>query len=222
MFTGIIEAIGSLKNAELRGGDKRLSIDVGDLELESVSLGDSISVNGVCLTVAEFWSKGFVADVSVETLSRTTLGDLALGALLNLERAMLPTTRFNGHLVSGHVDGVGQIIQRKADARSVRFVISAGEHLARYIAEKGSVSLDGISLTVNWVDGGQFGINIVPHTLDKTTLGQARTGHSVNLEVDIIARYLERLLKSESTSPSVNNGVTREVLARFGYLADKE
>jgi len=222
MFTGIIEAIGSLKNAELRGGDKRFSIDVGDLDIESVSLGDSISVNGVCLTVAEFCSKGFVADVSVETLSRTTLGDLAFGAPLNLERAMLPTTRFNGHLVSGHVDGVGQIIKRKADARSVRFVISAEEHLIRYIAEKGSISLDGISLTVNWVDGVQFGINIVPHTLKKTTLGHAGAGHVVNLEVDIIARYLERLVKSESICHSEHNGVTREVLARFGYLADKE
>lgn len=222
MFTGIIEAVGFLKHVELRGGDKRLNIDIGDLDLESASLGDSIAVNGVCLTIAEFWSKGFVADVSVETLSRTTLGDLVFGAPLNLERAMLPTTRFNGHLVSGHVDGVGQILERNTDARSVRFVVSAENYLIRYIAEKGSITLDGISLTVNWVGGTQFGINVVPHTLEKTTLGQAQNGHSVNLEVDIIARYLERLLKSESVSPSENNRVTRDVLARFGYLTDKE
>ena len=221
MFTGIIEAVGSLRSAEKREGDVRLIIDPADLDMTGVSLGESIAVNGVCLTVVALESNGFAADVSVETLSRTTLGAIEPGMQLNLERAMTPTTRLGGHLVSGHVDGIGIIEERHREGRSVRFMILAPAQLTRYIAEKGSICLDGISLTVNAVNNAHFHINIVPHTLEKTTLGSAIVGQRVNLEVDIIARYLERLLLGE---PSVRAGgsITSEFLASNGYLKVKE
>ncbi|AOU97294.1 riboflavin synthase subunit alpha [Acidihalobacter yilgarnensis] len=221
MFTGIIEAVGSLRRVTPRGGDARLVIDVAGLDLTDASVGDSIAVNGVCLTAVELQSGAFAADVSAETLSRSTLGALGVGASLNLELAMRPTTRLGGHLVSGHVDGVGEIVERRADARSVRFVLRAPDRLARYIAEKGSICVDGISLTVNDVDGARFDINIVPHTLEKTTLGQARVGQSVNLEVDVIARYLERLLLGDGAARE-GGAITRELLARHGYLTDTD
>lgn len=217
MFTGIVEAIGSLKSIEKCAGDARLIIDHGDLDLGGTLLGDSIAVNGVCLTVVAFEPDHFAADVSSETLLRTTLGTLGPGARLNLERAMTPTSRLGGHLVSGHVDGVGTILERRNDARSVRFMVRAPDQLARYIAEKGSICVDGISLTVNGVDGGSFDVNIVPHTLRKTTLGEACVGQLVNLEVDIIARYLERLLLGNPTQGEVSS-ITNEFLARHGYL----
>ncbi|OBS08707.1 riboflavin synthase [Acidihalobacter prosperus] len=219
MFTGIIEAVGSLRRIERRGGDARLAIEATGLDLADAALGDSIAVNGVCLTAVAFEAGGFAADVSAETLSRTTLSSLDAGAPVNLELAMRPTTRLGGHLVSGHVDGVGEIVERRTEARSVRFVLRAPERLARYIAEKGSICVDGISLTVNGVDGARFDINIVPHTLEKTTLGRARVGQSVNLEVDVIARYLERLLLGESAARE-GGEITRELLARHGYLTD--
>lgn len=194
MFTGIIEAIGSIVTKEPRGGDVRLHIATGKLDLSEVKLGDSIAVSGVCLTVVALPGDGFWADVSAETLSRTVLGELVSGAAVNLERALTPTTRLGGHLVSGHVDGIGTVIERNPEARSVRFAIEAPAHLARYIAEKGSLCVDGVSLTVNRVDGARFDLNIVPHTLQETTFADYQAGHRVNLEVDIIARYLERLL----------------------------
>lgn len=221
MFTGIIEAVGSLRRVTPRGGDARLVIDVAGLDLTDASVGDSIAVNGVCLTAVELQAGAFAADVSAETLSRSTLGTLDVGASLNLELAMRPTTRLGGHLVSGHVDGVGEIVERRADARSVRFVLRAPDRLARYIAEKGSICVDGISLTVNDVDGARFDINIVPHTLEKTTLGQARVGQSVNLEVDVIVRYLERLLLGDGAARE-GDAITRELLARHGYLTDTD
>lgn len=194
MFTGIIEAVGRIVARESRGGDMRLHIATGKLDLNEVKPGDSIAVSGVCLTVVGLPGDGFWADVSAETLSRSVLGGLGLGKLVNLERALTPSTRLGGHLVSGHVDGVGTVIERTPEARSMRFVIQAPPNLPRYIAEKGSICVDGVSLTVNGVEGAIFALNIVPHTLQETTFAEFEPGRQVNLEVDIIARYLERLL----------------------------
>ena len=194
MFTGIIEAVGHIDAREVRGGDLRLRIDVGSLPFADVALGESIAVSGVCLTVVAFDATSFNADVSNETLARTTLGALGIGASVNLERAMLPTTRFGGHVVAGHVDGVGLVASIAVDARSQRWRFEAPTSLLRYIAEKGSVCVDGVSLTVNDVDARSFGGNLVPHTLANTAFHSLSTGSAVNLEVDLIARYVERLL----------------------------
>ena len=218
MFTGIIQSIGTLTRIERKEGDCRLSIHTGKLPLADVKLGDSIAVSGVCLTVVAFGSDHFVADVSNETLSRTVLGEAKAGSRVNLELALLPTTRLGGHLVSGHVDGVGRVVEKRGDARSVRFVIEVPPPLAKYIAEKGSICVDGISLTVNEVDGARFGINIVPHTLKETTLGETGTGRRVNLEVDILARYLERLLLGEKAA-ECGSGVTVELLKNSGFIS---
>jgi len=220
MFTGIIQAVGKIGRIEPRGGDSRLSVETGALDLRDATLGDSIAVNGVCLTAIEYDGARFAADVSGETLTRTTLGGLKTGSEVNLELALQPTTRLGGHLVSGHVDGVGEIVERRADGRSVRFTVRAPERLARYIAEKGSICIDGISLTVNGVHGAQFDLNIVPHTLEETTLHAARVGQKVNLEVDVIARYLERLLLGDEAAKTDGGGITRELLARQGFLQD--
>ena len=185
---------------EQRGGDLRLHIRTGNLELNDVALGDSIAVNGVCLTVVELPGDGFIADVSIETLNFTTAGLWQTGSPVNLERALTPSTRLGGHLVSGHVDGVGEIIERHQDARSERFRIKAPAELARYIAHKGSISVDGTSLTVNAVLGDEFELNIVPHTLVHTVFGAYQLGTKVNLEVDVIARYLERLLLGDKAA----------------------
>ncbi|APZ44499.1 riboflavin synthase [Acidihalobacter ferrooxydans] len=217
MFTGIIQAVGRVGHIEPRGGDSRLTVEAGALDLRDAALGDSIAVNGVCLTAVGYDGARFAADVSGESLSRTTLGALGAGSPVNLELALQPTTRLGGHLVSGHVDGVGEIVERCADARSVRFVIRAPDRLARYIAEKGSICVDGISLTVNGVDGAQFDINIVPHTLEATTLHTARVGQKVNLEVDVIARYLERLLLGDAAAQAAGGAITRELLERHGF-----
>ncbi|MDX2425972.1 MAG: riboflavin synthase [Cycloclasticus sp.] len=194
MFTGIIQAIGEIKRVEQRQGDVRLTVATHELDLSDAKLGDSIAVNGVCLTAIELTSGQFVADVSNETLSTTTMGHIKAGLAVNLECALQAQTRLGGHLVSGHVDGVGQVLEKKADARSVRFTFSLPAELARYVAQKGSICIDGISLTVNTVDDASFSVNIVPHTLDKTSLGKTHVGDWVNLEVDVIARYLERLM----------------------------
>jgi riboflavin synthase len=196
MFTGIIQSIGRIVAIEPHGGDRRLRIATGKLDLAATKLGDSIAVSGVCLTVVELAADGFWADVSAETLSCTTLADLLVGDAVNLEMALTPSTALGGHLISGHVDGVGTLAERHDDARSVRLRITAPAALARYIAAKGSICVDGVSLTVNAVHGADFELNIVPHTLQETTLGEFAPGRRVNLEVDIIARYLERLLES--------------------------
>lgn len=197
MFTGIIQALGKVVSVEPIGGDVRLHISAG-LDMADVQLGDSIATNGVCLTVAEKTADGYVADVSAETLSLTTIGKWQAGQPVNLELAMLPTTRFGGHIVSGHVDGVGEVIKRYPDARSERFRLCAPDPLARYIAHKGSIAVDGISLTVNRVEGSDFELNIVPHTLANTNMADYQQGTRVNLEVDVVARYLERLLQDDS------------------------
>lgn len=200
MFTGIIEALGQITESHATGGDRRLRIQTGDLPLADVQLGDSIAVNGVCLTVAELLEDGFFADVSVETLQLTTLGALECPAPVNLERSLTPASRMGGHMVSGHVDGVAEVISRHPDGRSERFVLRAPDELARYIARKGSVALDGTSLTINDVRGSEFSINIVPHTLEHTVINDYRPGTRVNIEVDVIARYLERLLQVGSVA----------------------
>jgi len=216
MFTGIIQATGEIRALEMRNGDARLSIAAGGLDMADVALGDSIAVNGVCLTAVAFDSSSFQADVSGETLACTILGDLAIGARVNLEKALTPTTRLGGHLVSGHVDGVGEVLRRWSDARSERFRLRAPAELAKYIAAKGSICVDGISLTVNRVEGAEFELNIVPHTLQETTMGEFAAGRRVNLEVDIIARYLERLLLGgEAAQPG---GVTAALLAEHGFI----
>lgn len=217
MFTGIIEAVGKIEALETRGGDARLCLHTGALEMSNVRHGDSVAVNGVCLTVIEFKSSSFCADVSAETLACTTLGGLRPGDAVNLEKALLASSRLGGHLVSGHVDGVGVVQELESQARSVRLRIQAPAELARYIAAKGSVCMDGVSLTVNRAEGAVFDVNIVPHTAQATTLGAYSAGRRVNLEVDLIARYLERLLLGEGRDEK-SGTVTREFLVQHGFL----
>jgi riboflavin synthase len=202
MFTGIIEAVGRIAVREPRGGDLRLRVDVGALPFSDVTLGESIAVSGVCLTVVEFDPRGFVADVSNETVSRTTLGGLQVGDAVNLERAMLPTTRLGGHFVAGHVDGVGLVASIGCDARSQRWRFEAPAAVLRYVAPKGSICVDGVSLTVNTVDARGFGVNLVPHTIEHTAFLKTATGAAVNLEVDLVARYVERLMAVPVASSS--------------------
>ncbi len=218
MFTGIIEACGTIAAVTPAAGDASLQIQTGGLDLADVQLGDSIAVNGVCLTVVRLSGEGFVADVSAETLSRTTLGQLRAGSRVNLEKALTPSTRLGGHLVSGHVDGVGKVRSMRSDARSTRIDIEAPAALARYIAEKGSITVDGISLTVNEVSGVVFALNIVPHTQQVTTIGQWQVGTVVNLEVDLIARYLERLLLGDKAADASASGIDTAFLAKHGFL----
>ena len=200
MFTGIISAIGDIGNLEERGGDVRLTIRSGNLNLSDVQLGDSIACNGACLTAVELTGEGFVADVSVETLNLTTIGNWKTGSRINMEKAMQATDRFGGHIVSGHVDGIGEVVSLEEDARSWRFRIRAPRDIAKYIAHKGSITVDGTSLTVNIVDGAEFELNIVPHTMKHTVMGDYQVGSKVNLEVDLVARYLERLLLGDKAA----------------------
>ena len=221
MFTGIVEAKGTLAALVPKGTDVSLRLKTGALDLGDVQLGDSIAVNGVCLTVTALPGDGFFADVSGETLSKTSLGQLAPGDPVNLEKALTPTTRLGGHLVFGHVDGVGRVVAMQPDGRSTRIDIEAPAALARYIAQKGSVTVDGISLTVNDVTGAVFSLNIIPHTRDITTIGRWQVGTQVNLEVDIIARYLERLLLGERAADpaaGTGQGITSAFLAEHGFL----
>jgi len=193
MFTGIVQAVGRVRTVEKRGADARLALDAAGLGLDDVAIGDSIAVAGVCLTVVALDASGFAFDVSPETLSRTTLGTLAAGDPVNLEKALRLADRLGGHLVAGHVDGVGKVVAVHDDGAAQRWVFSAPLALARYIAVKGSIAIDGTSLTVNDVDGDTFGITLIPHTLAVTTFGARKAGDAVNLEVDLVARYVERL-----------------------------
>lgn len=217
MFTGIIQAIGTVQSIQPRGGDVRLNIHAGKLGLADVALGDSIAVNGVCLTAVAVVGQGFSADVSRETLALTTLGQWQQGTRVNLEKALTLQTRLGGHLVSGHVDGVGEVLERHEDARSVRLTLRAPAHLAKYIAAKGSITVDGTSLTVNSVDGAVFTLNIVPHTLQETIAADYRSGTRVNLEVDVVARYLERLLLGDKAAQPAG-GITEDLLAAHGFI----
>lgn len=199
MFTGLIEGVGRVLAIEPRGGDARLRIEVGSLPFADVAIGESIAVNGVCLTVVEFDAASFAADASTETLALTTLGELAVDRALNLERAMRPTDRLGGHLVSGHVDGVGRVQQVWPDARAQRWRFLAPAPLLRYIAVKGSICVDGVSLTVNAVDDAGFEVALIPHTVAHTAFSTTNVGDAVNLEVDLVARYVERLLNSRES-----------------------
>lgn len=231
MFTGIIESVGNIEIIEHRDGDAKLSINVGQLDMSDVALGDSIACNGVCLTVVDLNSNSYSADVSGETLKLTTLDSVKVSQPVNLEKALTPTTRLGGHLVSGHVDGVGEIIAIESDSRSVKFNIKVPAELAHYIAKKGSICVDGISLTVNDVtanDGaanngmmsrtGQdvFSVNLVPHTLKETTAGNYKVGTKVNLEVDLLARYLERLLTGQKAE--LRSKINEELLQASGFI----
>lgn len=217
MFTGIIEALGEVVEILPKGGDVRLHIASSSMTWSDVALGDSIATNGICLTAIELPGNGFVADVSVETLKLTTLGQWKKGQKVNLEKALMPTSRLGGHIVSGHVDGLGEIVSREPAARSERFLIRAPKALAKYIAHKGSITIDGTSLTVNAVNGDVFELNIVPHTLAHTIMGAYQAGTAVNLEVDVISRYLERLLMGEKAADPVSK-LSESFLAENGYL----
>src|SRR6185437_15487218 len=201
MFTGIVQDVGRLVSREASGGDVRLLIAFDRLDPSGINVGDSICVQGCCLTAVELRDRTFAADVSRETLSLTTLGDLKVGSSVNLEPSLKAGDPLGGHLVSGHVDGVGEIAAINGDARSTRIEISVPAPLSRYIARKGSITIDGVSLTINEVRGATFGINLIPHTQAVTTLGALRVGTRVNVEVDQIARYVERLL-TDSANPA--------------------
>ena len=218
MFTGIIESIGTIRALSPKGGDVRVYVQTGKLDLGDVKLGDSIAVNGVCLTAVELPGDGFWADVSRETLACSAFIDLKIGSRVNLEKALTPTSRLGGHLVSGHVDGVGEVIGRADNARAVQFKIRAPRELAKYIALKGSITVDGTSLTVNAVNGAEFQLTIVPHTLVETIMADYQSGRRVNLEVDLLARYLERLLLGDKAAEPAASGISESFLAEHGYL----
>jgi len=219
MFTGIILAVGKISAIQQLGGDFRYKIETGKLAINDANLGDSIAVNGVCLTAVELAADYFCTDVSNETLSRTTLKSATVGTPVNLEPALTPTTRLGGHIVSGHVDGLGSVVAKNQDGRSFRYQFKAPDSLAKYIAEKGSICINGVSLTVNEVDGAKFSVNIVPHTLQETTLDQMIIGTEVNLEVDLLARYMERLIKGEeAATPSA--GLTEDLLEKSGFFKE--
>jgi len=218
MFTGIIEATGTVAKLQQLGSDWRLVIDTGKLDLSDVVLGDSIAVNGCCLTVVDIEEKIFAADVSNESMRCTALGEFKSGSRVNLEKAMLASGRLGGHIVSGHVDGVGSLVESSADGASVRLVYEAPAEIAKYIAAKGSICIDGTSLTVNEVSGNQFTVNVIPHTQVETIIGDYESGQKVNLEVDLIARYLERLLEGRKIGDGVGgSNVDKKFLAMHGF-----
>ena len=194
MFTGIIESIGTISATEPVAGDVRISVSAPEFKSRDIELGDSIAINGACLTVIERKGDLLSFDVSVESINHTLIGEWRVGTKVNLEMALLPTTRLGGHLVSGHVDGLATLVKLTEDARSWRMVFEAPPSLSKYIAKKGSITINGTSLTVNSVDGEQFDVNVIPHTFEVTTLGDLVEGSRVHIEVDLIARYLERLL----------------------------
>lgn len=211
MFTGIIKAKGSIGAIEKRGGDVRLRVTTPDLPWSEYEIGDSIAVNGVCLTAVRLLDNGFDTDVSVETLDVTTLKQLAVGDAVNLEPALRVGDALGGHLVSGHVDGIGRMTARADDARSIRMTFEVPGELSRYIAKKGSICVDGVSLTINEVSGNTFGLNIIPHTAEVTTMGAYEAGTAVNIEVDLLARYIERMLGNDA------GGLSIDFLREHGY-----
>ena len=211
MFTGIIKAKGLIGAIEERGGDVRLRITTPELPWSEYEIGDSIAVNGVCLTAVRLLENGFDTDVSVETLDVTTLKQLTVGDAVNLEPALRVGDALGGHLVSGHVDGIGRMTAREDDARSIRMTFEVPGELSRYIARKGSICVDGVSLTINEVSGNTFGLNIIPHTAEVTTMGAYEAGTAVNIEVDLLARYIERMLGNDP------GGLSIEFLREHGY-----
>lgn len=219
MFTGIIGSIGRIAALQTVGGDMRVRVEAPTLDWRDVQLGDSIATNGVCLTVIALGTTSFEADMSKETLQLTTARLWSVGQRVNLEKALTPSSRLGGHLVSGHVDGLGEVVERCKDARSERFRVRAPAQLAKYIAQKGSITVDGTSLTVNAVSGAVFDLNIVPHTLQQTIIDDYKAGTMVNLEVDVIARYLERLLLGDKAAgESAEGQLSQTFLAEHGFL----
>ncbi|MFT6506491.1 MAG: riboflavin synthase [Colwellia sp.] len=218
MFTGIIEAVGRLSAINSSGDGARVTIDTAALDLSDVKLGDSIATNGICLTVVSLGGANFSADVSSETLTRTGLAHYKIGDNVNLEKAMLPTTRFGGHMVSGHVDAVSEICAIEHKGNSIDYWLTMPEELSAYIAEKGSITIDGTSLTVNSLSNDKFRLTIVPHTTGQTIISQYQVGTKVNLEVDLIARYIERLLTKQTADETQTSGVTHALLARNGFI----
>ncbi len=214
MFTGIVETIGTVKSTQKVGGDVRITISAPDFSSRAVKLGDSIAINGVCLTVVEHNNADFAFDVSVESINHSLIGEWQVGVKVNLEMALLPTTRLGGHLVSGHVDGLATLVAMSDDARSWRMEFKLPEDLKKYVAKKGSITINGISLTVNSVNDDVFDINVIPHTFEVTTLGNLEVGDRVHIEVDLIARYLERLLTGNTQSSS---NLSESFLAEHGF-----
>ncbi|MCF2857954.1 riboflavin synthase [Pseudoalteromonas sp. SMS1] len=217
MFTGIIEATGTLTELTLKQGDLSVRVKSSSLDMADVALGDSIATNGVCLTVVEKFTDGFRADVSNETLSLTRFGEYNIGQKVNLEKALQPISRLGGHLVSGHVDGIATIVAVQANARATDYWLSAPSELLKYIPYKGSVAIDGISLTVNAIEENKFKLTIVPHTAQETTIADFKVGTKVNLEVDQIARYLERLIQG-TQAPASESTLTTSLLAQAGFI----
>ncbi|NOH22962.1 riboflavin synthase [Vibrio europaeus] len=215
MFTGIVEAVGTLTAITPKGEDISVTVEVGKLDMSDVKLGDSIATNGVCLTVVDYNATSYSADLSLETLQKTGFTDYQAGDKVNLEKAMLPTTRFGGHIVSGHVDGVGEIVERNMVGRAIEFWVAMPAEIAKYVAEKGSITVDGISLTVNDLRKNAFKLTIVPHTGEETTIADFHVGRKVNLEVDVLARYLERLLTSQQEQPE--SRITMDFLQQNGF-----
>lgn len=218
MFTGIIEAIGQINTIAINAHGARINVATGSLDMQDVKLGDSIATNGICLTVVDFSANSFSADVSNETLTRTGFAHYKSGQKVNLEKAMLPTTRFGGHMVSGHVDALSEIVAVEHDGNSIHYWVSIQSSLAAYIAEKGSVTIDGTSLTVNSLADDKFRLTIVPHTTEQTIISSYQVGSKVNVEVDLIARYIERLLTHKTLDNNQQSGVTHELLARSGFI----
>lgn len=218
MFTGIIESLGKVESLQSVGGDVRLRIGT-NLDMSDVHLGDSIATNGICLTVIEWGENWYAADVSRESLNRTTLGSWKVGQRVNVEKAMLPTTRFGGHIVSGHVDAVGEITAVREDARSIYYEVTAPAEIAKYLAEKGSVTVDGISLTINHLRGNIISLNLIPHTAERTNICTWKTGAKVNLEVDVLARYIERLMLGDKAAEvKEQSKLSMAFLAENGFL----
>ncbi|MCW8040256.1 MULTISPECIES: riboflavin synthase [Acinetobacter] len=218
MFTGIIESLGKVASVQNVGGDVRLRIET-DLDMSDVHLGDSIATNGICLTVIDWGDSWYAADVSRESLNRTTLGSWKAGHPVNVEKAMLPTTRFGGHIVSGHVDAVGEITVVREDARSLYFEVAAPAEIAKYLAEKGSITVDGVSLTINHLRGNILSLNLIPHTAERTNIGTWKAGVKVNLEVDVLARYIERLLLGDKAAQAPQQSkISMEFLAENGFM----
>lgn len=217
MFTGIVEAVGTLAAITPKGEDISVTVRSGKLDMLDVKLGDSIATNGVCLTVVEFNDNSYTADLSLETLQKTGFAHYQVGDRVNLEKAMLPTTRFGGHIVSGHIDGVGEIIERNSVGRAIEFWVAMPESLSKYVAEKGSITVDGISLTVNGLRKNAFKLTIVPHTGAETTIADFHVGRKVNLEVDVLARYMERLLTAQTEASAPESRITMEFLQQNGF-----
>ena len=217
MFTGIVQSLGSIDSIDQKGGDISLGINTGELDLSAANLGDSIAVNGVCLTAVSYATGKFNADVSTETLNKTSLGELNQGSPVNLETALTLNTALGGHLVSGHVDGLATVVDLHEDARSIRYNFELTAELQHYIAAKGSVTIDGTSLTVNRVAENRFDVNIVPHTRENTIFQYYRPGSKVNIEVDIIARYLERLINGKAGDQTKSDKGLMETLVKSGF-----